>query len=124
MNAAVPDCLVRGYEGLIPELTLPDEADRHVLAAAVHSASEAIVTINLKDFPTSQLAKFEIEAVHPDDFILGLCRIDLGAAVSAAARCRSRLNRPRKSAKEYLDVLESCGLMSSAGELRRRVEEL
>ena len=34
MNRAVPDCLVTGYETLIPALTLPDEDDRHVLAAA------------------------------------------------------------------------------------------
>lgn len=38
MNRAVPDCLVTGYEALIPALTLPDEDDRHVLAAAIRAA--------------------------------------------------------------------------------------
>jgi hypothetical protein len=32
MNAAVRDCLVTGYEPLIPALELPDPDDRHVLA--------------------------------------------------------------------------------------------
>lgn len=35
MNAHVRDCLVTGYEDLIPALSLPDPDDRHVLAAAI-----------------------------------------------------------------------------------------
>jgi hypothetical protein len=35
MNKAVPDCLVTNFEDLIPSLALPDENDRHVLAAAI-----------------------------------------------------------------------------------------
>ncbi len=34
MNAAVPDCLVTGYEKLIDCIVLPDPTDRHVVAAA------------------------------------------------------------------------------------------
>ena len=35
MNAHVRDALVEGYEHLIDSIVLPDEGDRHVLAAAV-----------------------------------------------------------------------------------------
>ena len=35
MNGHVRDCLVTGYESLIPSLALPDPEDRHVLAAAI-----------------------------------------------------------------------------------------
>jgi hypothetical protein len=35
MDLHVTDCLVTGYESLIPTLTLPDANDRHVLAAAI-----------------------------------------------------------------------------------------
>jgi hypothetical protein len=36
MDKAVRDCLVTGYEPLIPALALPDDGgDRHVLAAAI-----------------------------------------------------------------------------------------
>ncbi|MFE5700789.1 PIN domain-containing protein [Rhodococcus koreensis] len=56
MNRAVPDCLVTGYEALIPALTLPDEDDRHVLAAAIRAGAQVIVTANLRDFPDSDLA--------------------------------------------------------------------
>ena len=77
MIEAVPDCLVTGYESLIDGLELPDEGDRHVLAAAIRSQAQAIVTFNLKDFPASILDSHDIEALHPDDFLLGL--MDLSA---------------------------------------------
>lgn len=35
MIKAVPDCLVTGYEPLIDAIELPDDDDRHVVAAAV-----------------------------------------------------------------------------------------
>jgi hypothetical protein len=40
MNAAVRDCLVTGYEPLIPVLELPDSNDRHVLAAAIRAKAQ------------------------------------------------------------------------------------
>ena len=72
MDEHVPDCLVTGYEPLIPTLTLPDPDDRHVLAAAIHGGAELIVTFNLGDFPASVLEPYDIEAVHPDEFIARL----------------------------------------------------
>ena len=53
MDLHVPDCLITGYEFLIPTLTLPDADDRHVLAAAIHGGAGLIVTFNLNDFPRS-----------------------------------------------------------------------
>jgi predicted nucleic acid-binding protein len=44
MNRAVLDCLVSGYEYLIPSITLPDPNDRHVVAAAIHGRADAVVT--------------------------------------------------------------------------------
>lgn len=72
MDEAVPDALIERerYEVLIPSLSLPDENDRHVLAAAIVAGAEMIVTFNLSDFPPAALAKHAIEAVHPDDFVL------------------------------------------------------
>jgi hypothetical protein len=42
MKEAVADCLVTGFEALIPDLSLPDEDDRHVLAAAVRAGAQAM----------------------------------------------------------------------------------
>lgn len=53
MNENVRDCLVVGYEQLITSIEgLPDPDDRHVVAAAYHCRADAIVTYNLKDFPS------------------------------------------------------------------------
>lgn len=51
MNAHVRDCLVIGYESLIPALTLPDPEDRHVRAAAVRCGADVIVTFNPEALP-------------------------------------------------------------------------
>lgn len=36
MNHAVRDCVVTGFEYMIPSINLPDPDDRHVVAAAIH----------------------------------------------------------------------------------------
>jgi predicted nucleic acid-binding protein len=50
-NEAFPDSMVENYEVLIDGLKLPDENDRHVLAAAIKVNANIIITNNLKDFP-------------------------------------------------------------------------
>ncbi len=65
MNTAVQDCLITGYQSLIPGLSLPDENDRHVLAAAIHAGADVIVTFNKKDFPEAYLSQFGIAAQRP-----------------------------------------------------------
>lgn len=51
MDSHVSEALVTGYESLIPMIALPDQNDRHVVAAAVQTNADVIVTFNLKDFP-------------------------------------------------------------------------
>lgn len=118
MDRAVMDCLVSGYEPLIESLSLPDGDDRHVLAAAIVSGADAIVTFNLKDFPTANLKPYNIEVQHPDVFILNQFDLDASKVVIAAQRCRARLKNPPISAEDYLQRLEEQGLPLSVAELR------
>jgi predicted nucleic acid-binding protein len=53
-----PESWIEGYEELIPSMT-NNEKDRHVLAAAVRSNSEVIVTYNRKDFPQAALTRIQ-----------------------------------------------------------------
>src|SRR5690606_10655716 len=46
-NQAFPDALVTNYESLVDSLDLPDENDKHVLAAAIKTNANIIVTNNL-----------------------------------------------------------------------------
>ena len=72
MQEAVPDASVTGYEAVIPKLRLPDPDDRHVLATAIVSKANIIITNNLKDFPQAELDVFQIYARSPDAIILQL----------------------------------------------------
>jgi predicted nucleic acid-binding protein len=69
MRSTFPDALVTGYEALIGAMTNAP-TDRHVLAAAVRADAAVIVTANVDDFPLSALRPYDIDAVHPDDFLL------------------------------------------------------
>jgi len=69
MNEHVKDCLVWNYEALIPSISCPDENDRHVIAAAIKGGCSAIVTFNLKHFPAQVLQNYDMEALHPDEFV-------------------------------------------------------
>ncbi|MBI6921148.1 MULTISPECIES: PIN domain-containing protein [Pseudomonas] len=105
MDAAVPDALIHDYEALVEGLDLPDEGDRHVLAAAIKCNASVIVTFNLKDFPKAVLDAFGIESVHPDDFIADLWDLDKAAVLEAAQRQRMSLKHPPHSVQQYLDKL-------------------
>ena len=105
MDAAVPDALVTDYGSLVEGLDLPDEDDRHVLAAAIKCNASVIVTFNLKDFPKSVLGVFDIEPLHPDDFIADLWDLDKAAVLEAAQRQRISLKNPPHSVQQYLDRL-------------------
>ncbi|QDZ41024.1 PIN domain-containing protein [Euhalothece natronophila Z-M001] len=119
MNRHVPDCLIKNYEELIPALTLPDPDDRHVLAAAIKGEVDVIVTMNLRDFPASVLTRYEMEAQHPDDFIIDLIDLDFYAVVEAVKACHARLKNPPKSVDEYLYILTKQQLAVSVSRLRK-----
>jgi predicted nucleic acid-binding protein len=118
MNAAVRDCLVSGYEPLIEGRKLPDSKDRHVLAAAIKSGAQVIVTRNLKDLPASDLEPWGIEAKSPDAFVLDQAGINM-RAVAASVRqiADSRINPP-ESVEDVLSQLERDGLVESVVALR------
>lgn len=105
MDANVRDAKVYDYEYLIEIISLPDPNDRHVLAAAIKANANAIVTFNLKDFPEAELAKHNVEAIHPDDFVY--CQIDLAPAIACSAikRHRESLKNPPKSQNDFLNTL-------------------
>lgn len=110
MNDALPDALVTGFENLISGLSLPDPDDRHILAAAIRCNAEVIVTFNMKYFPAETLSEFDIEAMHPDEFISDLLDLNLALVLNAVRKARSNLKTPRISVEEYLESLLKSGL--------------
>jgi hypothetical protein len=114
MHRALPDALVTGYTDLIPQLSLPDSNDRHVLAAAITATAEVIVTFNLRDFPEVALAPYGLMAQHPDAFLQTFIATIPSGVVAAVRECLMRLTHPPVTAADYLKVLRHLGLMETA----------
>ena len=117
MNTAFPDADVEGYEVFLPTLTLPDPDDRHVLAVAIRSQADVIVTANLKDFPGPYIRKFDIEVQHPDDFICNLIDLNPTKALEAFRQQVARLKNPPMATAQVLDNLRKSSLPATAARL-------
>lgn len=118
------DAMVSGYGGIAPGLDLPDPDDRHVLAAAIIGRADAIITANLKDFPQAQTLPFNVEVIHPDDFLVNAIDLETGRALSALRRHREALSTSAPSPTEYLDRFERCGLIQTRQRLQSVVDLL
>lgn len=113
MAENLPDARVVGYEDLVPTLKLPDPADQHVLAAAIHAEADALLTFNLKDFPVDA-ERYLPAAVHPDDFLASLIGAAPGRVRLAVDQILDRLKTPPLSAEQYCAALSKNGLQKSA----------
>ena len=124
MDAATRDCLITGYETLIPSLELPDPDDHHVLAAAIVGRCDVIVTCNLRDFPENVVAPYGIEVLHPDDFLSHHLALMPDPFCNAACKIRARLVAPSVSVQDYLAILAGLGLVATATELAQYSKRL
>ena len=86
------DAIVKDSEVLIPAM-LNHEKDRHVMAAAVRSSAELIVTLNLKDFQTAALQPFRVEARHPDSFLIELYDLSPEVVIHSLHEQATEINR-------------------------------
>ncbi len=118
MDTETRDALVYGYEIIINSLNLPDEDDRHVLAAAIVGHCDVIVSYNLKDFPNVELSKYNIEAQHPDVFLANHLDLFPGKFCTAVRKIRRRHKKRQYSIEDYLDGLTALELVATAASLR------
>lgn len=105
MREAFPDAEVLGYEALVDKMTC-DPKDRHVLAAAVRADAAVLVTFNLKDFPRSALDPYDLEAVHPDEFLLDQLDLFPGLVLSALEDLAAAYEKPAHTVEQLLSRLE------------------
>lgn len=119
MEGAIPDVNVTGFADLIEGLDLPDQDDRHVLAASIHAGAQAIVTHTLKDFPEDQLQRYNIEALDPDAFVVDLLDLAPGRVLQALTEQQRTLKRPPRTMEDLLQTLATNGLRRSVSELRQ-----
>lgn len=95
---------VEDYQQFIPLMPI-NEKDRHVLAAAVASHSQIIITHNLKDFPSYLLAQYHVEAQSPDTFLVGLLHENPQAIQEILSQQSAQLNNPPLTVSQILDRL-------------------
>ena len=69
LRAAFPRALVAERKDIEARLLLPDPNDTHVLATAIASGADAIVTFNAQDFPGHELAAEQLSRRDPDGFL-------------------------------------------------------
>jgi hypothetical protein len=124
VDAAGLDPLVSGYSAIAQSLVLPDPNDRHVVAAAIVGDADAIVTFNLADFPDAVLRGYDLEAIHPDDFLV--CQFDLSPDrfLDAVRLDRSSLRNPPLSPAEYITALDRSQLPNTAALLREHPDAI
>lgn len=116
-NSAFPDALVQQYKGLTEHLALPDKDDRHVLAAAIKTNANLIVTNNIKDFPEEYLQSFSLIAKTADEFLTDLIDLNQEQAVAAFKEMVLHKKNPKQDEFEVLHLLRNAGLKDTANYL-------
>ena len=114
MNETFPRANVTGYEQLSIGLKLPDKDDLHVLAAAIKSNASLIVTFNIKDFPSKELARHGIEAIHPDKYLTSLIKASPIKSTQAFISQVDNLKNPPILVDELLDKFRKTNLHNTA----------
>jgi hypothetical protein len=109
MKGVFAESEVLGYDRMRQSLqtTMPDPNDAHVLAAAIRSGAERIVTFNLAHFPPPLLAEHRILAYHPDSFLCDVVDIYPSTVVSLLRHQAARQTRPPVSFEKLLIKLET-----------------
>ena len=93
-----PESLVTGHE-FIAQQCKNNAKDRHVLACAIHCQAELVVTFNLRDFPAEALSPWNVEAKHPQDYLLALYSM---APVSVLHRLEAMSRRRNQQTEDLL----------------------
>lgn len=118
IRMAFEQALVDGYDILDPSLqALPDQNDRHVVAAAVRGNAAAIITDNLKHFPAEVLDGFDIQVVSSDAFIADTIELDHRMASGLIFEMRQRLRNPPLSPEELIATVRARNMPETAGVL-------
>ncbi len=114
VQLAFPDAQVQNYQALIVGLELPDENDKHVLAAAIKTNANLIITENIKDFPEDYLLSFGLCAKRADDFCTDIIDLNPEKAKEAFITMVSYKRKPLLNEYELLDILRNQNLRSTA----------
>ena len=116
MNRAAGDALISRYRQHERLFQKTDAKDRHVAAAALAARKQSgaslvtVITWNLKDFDTVELAQAGLAAENPDAFLCRLLADAPDKVACAFVRMRDNLRNPPKTTRECAATLFAQGL--------------
>ncbi len=120
MKEVFPEALVVGFEHLEAGLMLPDDNDKHVLAAAIQCGAQHIITDNTRDFPFSELDQFDIEAIEADEFLARTFDLYTAEAMRVLWDLRAHYKNPAYTPSGLVLDLTAKGLPKLAARVRER----
>ena len=94
----------------IENLWLPDENDIHVLQTAIASKADAIITLNIKDFPTRILSNHGILRRDPDSFLTEFAQENPEAMANVANDIKCAAELHTGESKNVRALLKRTGL--------------
>ena len=122
MNGAFPAAEVEAdndAEAAVAGLSLPDDGDRHVLAAAVAIEADVLCTDNLKDFPPDAMEQVGIRLLSADALLSLLVTEFPDRMLTAHRLAISRL--PGATDASTVAALRRAGAPNSAALMSRLV---
>lgn len=101
MQNALQDALRVAPDRLVDEMRIAS-SDRHVLALAVASEADSIITLNLRDFPRDYCESLGIAVVTPDEAARELAYNNLVGVSQALEEIAARRRKPPVTVDELL----------------------
>jgi predicted nucleic acid-binding protein len=110
MRDAFPEAMIM-TDDLDPEdYKSPDPEDQWVIAAAVKSPADMIITRNLADFPESTLKQYRMSVQTADQLLLSILDDSEDTVIKVFHQMRSDMDNPPLSIPEMLNNLADAGV--------------
>jgi predicted nucleic acid-binding protein len=124
MNRAFPDAETQatsGHDQKMAGIPLPDEDDRHVLAAAIAAEATVLCTANVKDFPDEVVLPLGIEVMSPDHLLPVLIAEYPSSTIAVHATVVAKLRGATDAST--LAALQRSGAPTTAARMARLLEQ-
>ena len=121
LERAFPCALIEEPYPSVTSKAMPDKNDLHVVAAALASGCEEIVTYNIRDFPRDALSPLGLRARHPDEFCTEVLQGNPEATMRVMRDLVKSKSRPSRTMTEELAGLRKNCLTRFAQALEEKM---
>ena len=109
---------VKNFENLESDITFPDSYDEHVVASAIKSSADLIISEDL-DFVSENLKEYNLVSMKLDQFLVFIIESFKADALAIIDTMRKRRNKIKLLSKsEFIHRLMEIGLIETAKTLK------